>query len=244
MKPVASKVTLIAFTPEPEQVVAAAGKLCYSAETEEILQQGSEAAGRFVRQLRSWGHLSPLEHVSFTFYLEGVSRAMTHQLVRHRIASYSQRSQRFVEEGDFDYIVPPQLKGKWILLEGKQVEAEEFLRQTMEFIAERYRAMNQALGGAGESSQEDARYLLPNACESKIFVTMNARQLLHFFGERLCNRAQWEIREVAQKMLDLVRPSYPGIFGAAGPKCLDRGRCPEGKRGCGRFEEVKERYKE
>jgi len=169
---------------------------------------------------------------------------MTHQLVRHRIASYSQRSQRFVEEGDFDYIVPPQLKGKWILLEGKRVEAEEFLRQTMELIAERYRAMNQALGGAGESSQEDARYLLPNACESKIFVTMNGRQLLHFFGERLCNRAQWEIREVAQKMLDLLRPAHPAIFGGAGPKCLDRGRCPEGKRGCGRFEEVKERYKE
>jgi len=244
MKPISSKVTLVAFTPDPEQVIAAAGKLCYSADTEGIFQQGAEEARRFVRQLRSWGHLSPLEHASFTFYLEGVSRAMTHQLVRHRIASYSQRSQRYVEEGNFDYILPPRVKGKRVSFEGKEGEAGKFFQQTMEMIARRYRALDQALGGAGESSHEDARYLLPNACESKIFVTMNARQLLHFFGERLCNRAQWEIREVAQKMLDLLRPTYPGIFGGAGPKCIERGRCPEGKRGCGKFEEVRERYKE
>jgi len=135
-----------------------------------------------VKQLRSWGHLSPLEHASFTFYLEGVSRAMTHQLVRHRIASYSQRSQRYVEEGDFDYIVPPQIQGKTIFIEGSQVEGSEFFRQTMEEIGERYRALDRALGGGDESSHEDARYLLPNACETKIFVTMNARQLLHFSG--------------------------------------------------------------
>ena len=244
MKPVTSKVTLVAFTPEPEQVIAAAGKLCYSADTEGILRQEPEAARQFVRQLRSWGHLSPLEHASFTFYLEGVSRAMTHQLVRHRIASYSQRSQRYVEEGDFDYILPPQVKGKLVQQGRRRVDAEEFFRQTMEEMGQRYRMLNQALGGTGESSHEDARYLLPNACVSKIFVTMNARQLLHFFGERLCNRAQWEIREVAQKMLDLLRPTYPGIFGGAGPKCVDRGRCPEGKRGCGKFEEVRARYKE
>ena len=244
MKPVTCKVTLVAFTPDPEQVIAAAGKLCYSANTEGILQQEPKEARQFVRQLRSWGHLSPLEHASFTFYLEGVSRAMTHQLVRHRIASYSQRSQRYVEEGDFDYIVPPQIKGKQVKQGGRRVDAEEFFRQTMEEIAERYRVLNQALGGAGESSHEDARYLLPNACETKIFVTMNARQLLHFFGERLCNRAQWEIRDVAQQMLGILRPAYPGIFGGAGPKCVDRGRCPEGKRGCGKFEEVRKRYKE
>ncbi len=244
MKPVASKVTLVAFTPDPEQVIAAAGKLCYSADTGGIFQQGPGEARKFVKQLRSWGHLSPLEHVSFTFYLEGVSRAMTHQLVRHRIASYSQRSQRYVEEGDFDYIVPPQIQGKSVSIDGRQVEGSEFFRQTMEEIGERYRALDRALGGGGESSHEDARYLLPNACETKIFVTMNARQLLHFFGERLCNRAQWEIRQVAEQMLAVLRPAYPGIFGGAGPKCIDRGRCPEGRRGCGKFEEVKQRYKE
>ncbi|MDH7499887.1 MAG: FAD-dependent thymidylate synthase [candidate division NC10 bacterium] len=244
MKPVTSKVALVAFTPDPEQVIAAAGKLCYSQETEGIFDPSPKEAQQFVRRLRSWGHLSPLEHASFTFCLEGVSRAMTHQLVRHRIASYSQRSQRYVEEGDFDYILPPRVKGKRISFEGKEWKGEEFFRQTMEMIGQRYRALDLALGGAGESSHEDARYLLPNACESKIFVTMNARQLLHFFGERLCNRAQWEIREVAQKMLNLLRPAYPGIFGGAGPKCIERGGCPEGKRGCGKWEEVRERYRE
>jgi len=244
MKSVPSRVVLVACTPDPEQVIAAAARLCYLEDTEEIFQQEPRAARQLVRQLRSWGHFSPLEHASFTFYLEGVSRAMTHQLVRHRIASYSQRSQRYVREGDFDYIVPPQLKGKVVLADGVRMDAEEFFRQTMEVVGKQYRALDEALGGRGESSHEDARYLLPNACESKIFVTMNARELLHFFGERLCNRAQWEIREVAGKMFDLLRPSYPGIFGGAGPKCIDRGRCAEGKRGCGTFEEVRERYRE
>lgn len=242
MKPVSSKVTLVSFTPDPEGIIAAAGKLCYAAETDDIFAHRPQEARRLVQQLRSWGHLSPLEHASFTFLLEGVSRALTHQLVRHRIASYSQRSQRYVEEGDFDYIVPPRLRGTVVRYRGKEWEGEDFFRRTMEMIGERYRALDLALGGRGRSSHEDARYLLPNACESKIFVTMNARELLHFFGERLCNRAQWEIREVAQKMLDLLRPAYPGIFGGAGPKCIERGRCPEGKRSCGKFEEMKRTY--
>lgn len=244
MKPISCKVTLVACTPDPERVIAAAARLCYAAEAEEIFPQEPKAARRFVKQLRSWGHLSPLEHAAFTFYLEGVSRAMTHQLVRHRIASYSQRSQRYVKEGDFDYVVPPKLRGKSVLFDKVRIDAEEFFRHTMEMIGERYRALDEALGGGGELSHEDARYVLPNACESRILVTMNARELLHFFGERLCNRAQWEIREVAGQMLGLLRPVYPGIFGGAGPKCVDRGKCPEGKRGCGKFEEVRERYKE
>jgi thymidylate synthase (FAD) len=244
MRPVTPGVSLVAFTSDPEQVIAAAARLCYSAEAREIFQQDLPAARQLVKQLRSWGHLSPLEHATFTFFLEGVSRALTHQLVRHRIASYSQRSQRYVKEGDFDYIVPPQLQGKSVHYEGESMGAEEFFHQTMTMIAQRYRALDEALGGGGESSHEDARYLLPNACESRIFVTMNARELLHFFGERLCHRAQWEIREVAGRMLDLLRPAYPGVFGGAGPKCVARGSCPEGKRGCGRLEEVRERYRE
>ncbi len=244
MKPISCKVTLAACTPDPERVIAAAARLCYSADTEEIFLQEPKAARQLVRQLRSWGHLSPLEHAAFTFYLEGVSRAMTHQLVRHRIASYSQRSQRYVKEGDFDYIVPPKLGGKSVLFGEVRIDAEAFFRQTMEMIGDRYRALDEALGGGEESGHEDARYVLPNACESKIFVTMNARELLHFFGERLCNRAQWEIRQVADQMLSLVRSAYPGIFGGAGPKCMDRGKCAEGKRGCGKFEEVRERYQE
>ena len=245
MKPVSAKVSLVTNTPDPEQAVVAAGRLCYSADTEGLFRQTpEEEARRFVRQLRSWGHLSPLEHASFTFYLQGVSRAMTHQLVRHRIASYSQRSQRYVEEGDFDYILPPQIKGKSVQWGQERLDAEEFFHRTMEMLGERYRVLDQALGASGESSHEDARYLLPNACETKIFVTMNARQLLHFFGERLCNRAQWEIREVAHQMLALLRPVYPGIFGGAGPKCIELGRCPEGKRGCGKREEMKDLYRE
>ena len=142
--------------------------------------------------------MSPIEHVAFTFYLEGISRTMTHQLVRHRIASYSQRSQRYVKHNEFDYIMPPALSGKSTEIDGCEVKAEQYYHETMELIAERYKVLNQMLGDKGESSNEDARYILPNACETKIFMTMNARELIHFFEERTCQRAQWEIEGQGQ----------------------------------------------
>jgi thymidylate synthase (FAD) len=167
---------------------------------------------------------------------------MTHQLVRHRLASYSQRSQRYVAHDSFDYIMPPQLEGKTVDIDGRQVDAGEYFAETMELISGRYAKLNDALGRAGEKSNEDARYVLPNACETKIVATMNARELLHFFEERLCLRAQWEIRSVAEMMMELVKEACPAVFNGAGPKCIARGSCPEGRMTCGRYREMVEKY--
>ncbi len=237
------KVRLVQHTERPDEVIASAARLCYADDTEGLLdEQSAEDAAKLVRRLNDMGHLSPLEHASFTFYLQGVSRALTHQLVRHRIASYSQRSQRYVAHDRFDYVVPPQLEGCTVEVDGRDVDAVDYFHETMGMIAERYAALNDALGRTGERSNEDARYVLPNACETKIFVSMNARELLHFFGERLCQRAQWEIRRVADMMLGEVRPVAPAAFQNAGPKCVRLGGCPEGKMGCGRYEEMVRRY--
>jgi thymidylate synthase (FAD) len=239
---VTAKVTLVGCTPDPERTVAAAAKLCYAGDTDNLLEKAGADAAEFVGRLREMGHMSPVEHAVFTFYIEGVSRAMTHQLVRHRLASYSQRSQRYVAHDEFDFVVPPQVEGKEVDANGKKVDAADFYRETMAIIADRYGRLNDALGRKGESSNEDARYVLPNACETKIFMTMNARQLLHFFEERLCRRAQWEIRAVAGQMLELAKEACPAVFTGAGPKCIRAGHCTEGKMTCGEYAEVKAMY--
>ena len=167
---------------------------------------------------------------------------MTHQLVRHRIASYSQRSQRYVSHQNFDYVVPPQFQGKTVEVEGQTQDAQEFYRETMELIGKRYGILQQALGAQGEKSNEDARYVLPNACETKIFVTMNARELWHFLEERLCQRAQWEIRGVAEQMLQQLRQACPAIFDPVGPKCIRQKACPEAKLTCGKYQQIKQLY--
>ncbi len=242
MRRTKARVRLIRHSDVPEDLIASAARLCYAKDTKAIFDQDPGQAKKFVRLLRDMGHMSPVEHASFTFYIEGVSRAMTHQLVRHRLASYSQRSQRYVRHDGFEYVIPPQFKGKKVKENGAEIDAEEYFRETMEYLARRYAKLNEALGDSGESSNEDARYVLPNACETKILVTMNARALLHFFEERLCLRAQWEIRGVADQMLMLVREVCPSVFEGAGPKCLRFGKCPEGKMTCGKFEKIKKRY--
>jgi thymidylate synthase (FAD) len=242
MQPVAPKVALVRYTPDAEEAVAAAARLCYAAETDGLLEQDPEKARKFVARLRQMGHLSPIEHIGFTFYLEGVSRAMSHQMVRHRVASYSQRSQRYVDHDGFDYIVPPQLADHTVDTPTGPVPATEYFAETMALIAARYAALNDALGRRGESSNEDARYVLPNACETKLFVTMNARELLHFFGERLCRRAQWEIRDVADRMLRCVQEVCPAVFAGIGPKCVQHGGCTEGTMTCGQYAQMLGRY--
>jgi thymidylate synthase (FAD) len=242
MKPVTAVVKLFKMTPDPEGTIASAAKLCYASDVSGILKQDKTSAGKFVEKLFELGHLSPIEHASFTFYVEGVSRAMTHQLVRHRLASYSQRSQRYVGHADFDYVIPPALVGKKVDIDGKEVEASEYFAETMKMLAERYRQLNHALGDKGEASNEDARYVLPNACETKIFVTMNARELIHFCEQRLCTRAQWEIRGVAGQMLEILRDVCPAVFNKVGPKCVRNQGCPEGKRTCGKYREMVEKY--
>jgi thymidylate synthase (FAD) len=238
MPETALNVVLLRHTPEPEEVVAMAAKLCYSPSGVEELKEKIEAKDQaaFVEKLASIGHLSPIEHVSFSFGIEGISRACSHQLVRHRMASFSQQSQRYVKEEQFDYVIPPSIKQDPALSR----EFEKFMAEAQENYTRVLKRLEE-LGYKGEAGQQDARYLLPNAAETKIVVTMNARELLHFFRVRCCNRAQWEIREMAGRMLALVKNVAPTIFAKAGPGCL-HASCPEGKMTCGKIEEVRKKY--
>ncbi len=238
MPETALHVVLLRHTPEPEEVVAMAAKLCYSPAGVEELKEKIEAKDQatFVERLASIGHLSPVEHISFTFGIEGISRACTHQLVRHRVASYSQQSQRYVKADQFDYIVPPSIKKDPDLtreFEKCMAEAQSNYTKVLKRLEE--------LGYKGESGQQDARYLLPNAAETKIIITMNARELLHFFRVRCCNRAQWEIRGMSERMLAIVKGIAPTIFAKAGPGCL-AAACPEGTMTCGKIDEVRKKY--
>ncbi len=242
----AMKVILVEHTPNPEVLIAKAAKLCYSPVGIEQMNEAmdSESTLKFIDMLMSMGHESPVEHVAFTFAVEGVSRSLTHQLVRHRIASYSQQSQRYVKLEQFEYILPPEIE--------KDSRAEEVYRAAMEssqkayneladLLKERYVAEGMKPGAAEKKAIEDARYVFPNACETKIIVTMNVRSLLNFFHHRCCNRAQWEIRELAFQMLKLVKEVSPAIFKHAGPSCLN-GPCPEGRMTCGQIEEIRKKY--
>ncbi|NLI60341.1 MAG: FAD-dependent thymidylate synthase [Clostridiales bacterium] len=239
MSEVALKVKLLRYTPEPEKVIAMAAKLCYSSADIDELAEGvdqKDQAG-FLEKLMDMGHLSPVEHASFTFGVEGVSRSLLAQITRHRIASFSVKSQRYVSQqslgqGIFDYIVPPSIK------ELGDEHVEKFEKQ-MAQIQDWYDEWIEALGNQGEKSNEDARFVLPNAAETKFVVTMNARELLHFFSLRCCNRAQWEIRNLAIEMLRQVKEVAPNLFRNAGPGCV-RGKCPEGKMTCGKAKEVRE----
>ena len=249
------KVELIAHTPDPERLVATAAKLCYSSSDIGSLREGltEEKIGSFIDMLVSIGHESVMEHVSFTFGIEGISRACSHQLVRHRIASYSQKSQRYVNENGFEFIVPPAIK------ELPEAEAEfsriiNEITEGYEKIADMLTDMHSkkfisegcdektAASKARKLANEDARFLLPNACETKIVVTMNVRSLFNFFSHRCCNRAQWEIRAVADEMLKLCIKAAPALFAQTGPPCACGGKCPEGKMSCGKATEMKERY--
>ncbi|GLC29836.1 FAD-dependent thymidylate synthase [Clostridium omnivorum] len=240
------KVRLIEHTPNPERVIASAAKLCYSAVgVDQILDDLTEEnTEKFLNMLMSYGHESPVEHVSFTFAIEGVSRSLTHQLVRHRIASYSQQSQRYVKLAQFEYIIPPEIE--------KDEEAKQTFIEAMEQCQKSYdnlvgilknKYLSQGLNsiGAEKKAIEDARYVFPNACETKIVVTMNARSLMNFFRHRCCNRAQWEIRTLAEEMLVQVKNVAPSLFRYCGPGCV-KGPCPEGKMTCGKIEEVRAKY--
>lgn len=225
-------VQLLAHTPDPEKVVATAAKLCYSDSDIGSLYDGltEEKTAKFIDMLNELGHESPVEHVTFTFGIEGISRACSHQLVRHRISSISQKSQRYVSEAQFDFITPsliesdPDLNAMYF----------EYMMRTQQFY--------DYLVDHG-IPKEDARFILPNACETKIVVTMNARSLFNFFKHRCCERAQWEIRAVANEMLRLCKEVAPHLFANAGPSCVAMGKCPEGKMTCGKYSEMQRKYK-
>ena len=246
------KVQLIAHSPDPDKIIAAAAKLCYSAVgTDEILEGLTpEKTEKFIDMLSSLGHESPVEHATFTFAVEGVSRSLLAQLTRHRIASFSVQSQRYVDKENFEFIIPPEIDAI--------PEARELFLKAMENDRETYRELNRILTekhtqtnieagmdekkaatAASKKANEDSRYVLSNACDTKIVMTFNVRSLYNFFSLRCCSRAQWEIRELACRMLALVKEVSPALFKNAGPSCVS-GRCSEGSFSCGNMNVVRE----
>lgn len=232
------KVVLLEHTPNTEQLVATAAKLCYSKVSVEELREklDEKSTQSFLQKLVDLGHESPLEHISFTFGIEGISRACSHQLVRHRISSISQQSQRYVNlDKTFEYITPDCIQSS---------ECQNYYNTIMSTLHTHYSVLTMMLkkkfveNGMDEKSAEkkaieNARYILPNACETKMVVTMNARSLLNFFKKRCCNRAQDEIRHLADEMLKLCKEVAPMIFLHAGAPCM-YGSCTEGKMSCGK----------
>lgn len=256
------KVKLMAHTPNPDAIVAAAAKLCYSpVGVDRIMEKlDDEKIEKFVNHLVSIGHESPIEHVTFTFAIEGISRASSHQIVRHRIASFSQQSQRYVKLDQFEYIIPPEIErnpeAKRIFIKHME-DSQKAYDELVDILEEKhyndklekfkkncgknwdhldFETKNNIIKKIKSQSEkeaiEDARYVFPNACETKMVVTMNARSLYNFFSKRCCERAQWEIRELANEMLKLLKEVAPVLFKNAGAPCV-RGNCPEGSMSCG-----------
>lgn len=247
-------VKLLTYTPHPERTVACAAKLCYSAAGIDTVMEGltEDKTSSFLDMLTEIGHESPIEHASFTFGVEGVSRSLLAQLTRHRLASYSVQSQRYVKESAFEFVVPPEIasipEARREFLSAMEEDQCHYERLT-ELLQKKHETAFLAQGltekearrRAEKKAIEDARFVLPNACATKLICTMNARELMNFFTHRCCNRAQWEIRELATEMLRLVKETAPHLFQKAGPPCL-RGACPEGKMSCGQAERVRERF--
>ncbi len=231
------KVALVRHTLSPEEVVALGARLCYSRARVDDLLERVEARDQteFVHKIMGMGHDSVLEHASFTFGIEGVSRVLLAQITRHRLASFSVQSQRYVSyENGFGYIVPPKIEAL-----GEDAVAE--FEQQMDTLHRWYTDWQQKLG-VGEGGNEDARFVLPGACETRMMVTMNVRELRHFFSLRMCSRAQWEIRALATQMHRLCMEVAPALFENAGPGCL-RGACPEGEKTCGKLQQMRSERK-
>lgn len=231
------KVEILSHTPNPLGVIYVAYRQCYSPgfagemyhdmENNPDTFASLEQQADFVRSVMDSGHFSPIEHVSFTFAAKDVSRALTHQLVRHRIASYSQQSQRYVDGSRFGHVVPPRIAA--------DPEALAVFSQCMDQIGDAYVQLKALLEAKGGQANEDARFVLPQAAASNIVFTMNCRSLINFFEHRCCTRAQWELRGMANAMLLQCRQILPEIFAKAGAKCERLGYCPEGKFTCGRY---------
>lgn len=208
------KVSLIASTGSPAEVCGSAAAICY--DSSKPMSSLFHAVGS--------GHTSVLEHAVFTFKIEGISRACLAQLTRHRLASFDVQSQRYVKLDNPEMIMPETIRNSSLYSEAESV---------MNHCMETYRRLLEAGVPA-----EDARYVTPQAVPTKLIMTMNARELLHFFSLRTCNRAQWEIRNMADEMLKICRKVSPEIFGDAGPGCVT-GKCPE-KKPCGSCRKVEE----
>lgn len=193
------EVKLLAYTVEPELVCAKAMRACRTREPASELKPSEQDVARLIRTTKKLGHLSVLEHASFTFSISGISRVCSHQLVRHRMASYSQQSHRRVARKSADVVIPPSIKGNKQTL--------ELFHKAVDYSFDLFNKLLEL-----KIPLEDARYVLPHAIMTNITVTMNARELLHFFKLRLNTSAQWEIRELAEKMLQEVRKVAPIMF--------------------------------
>ncbi len=248
------KVKLLQYTGDCERLVAASAKLCYSsAGIDEITQNLTEEnTEKFLNHLLSLGHESPFEHATFTFGIEGVSRSLLAQITRHRIASFTVKSQRYVKEGQFEFVLPPEIENvpeaKERYIKIMQKEQEEYNNLTEILYNKHYETfLNEgkdektASRLAEKKAIEDARYVLPNACCTSMIVTFNVRSLWNFFHKRCCERAQWEIRELAEKMLELAKEAAPSFFKKAGPPCIS-GACPEGSMSCGKMLDKRNKY--
>lgn len=240
-------VKLLTYTKDPEKIVAAAAKLCYSKSDINTLMDGltDDKVSSFLDKLSTLHHSSPTEMAVFTFGIEGVSRSFLAQISRHRLASLACQSQRYVDMSNAEYVIPEEIYNYGD-------EAVELFKKSVDDSFDNYNALKEKLtekyitNGMKESpakkkAQEDARYVLPEACCTRMIVTMNARELNHFFNLRCCSRASREIKEVADEMLKLVYPIAPHLFKDAGPSCVC-GACPEGTMCCGKAKEMREKY--
>lgn len=250
------KVVLLSYTPNPEKTIACAAKLCYSPSSIGNIYDGltDEKANDFVEMLSEIGHQSPIEHANFTFGIEGVSRSFLAQITRHRLASYSVQSQRYVKKGEFGYVIPKEIEqdkiAKEIFINAMEQDVENYNKLTEVLMDKHFK--NFVMQGKDEKTAkrlaekkaiEDARSVLPNACDTQMVVTMNARSLMNFFKHRCCLRAQDEIKQVSDEMLKLVLAVAPTLFSKAGPACISGG-CPEGKMTCGKIQAVRDFYKD
>jgi len=223
------RVELVSYTKDPEITCAKCASVSWRRKG--MRDFSLSEARDTIRRILSFGHESVIEHASFTFFVEGVSRSLTHQLVRHRIASYTQQSMRYVDlTRSKDYFVKPESIDK-------NQKLSEMFDEIMNKCKDAYNSFRKS-----DIPQEDARFVLPIATQTKIAVTMNSRELRHFFALRCCLRSQWEIRELANEILRICKSVAPFIFENAGPSCVKLGYCPEGELACGKIEEVLELY--
>ena len=213
-------VKLIGYSPNPEKIPAMAAKLTHSITKPEDLEKTPiNELNSILKHVINLGHTSVIEHTSFTFAVSDVSRSLTHQLVRHRIASYAQQSQRYVNLIKPNYVIPPKI--------ASNKNMKKAYQDTMNIIWNQYNKLLEMGIPA-----EDSRYVLPNAACTNIMVTMNARSLLNFFELRCCLHAQWEIRKLANMMLKELKKFAPIIFKNAGPTCKSKGVCTENNKEC------------